>query len=186
MLQDVISMDWTQFEEKYKKEAFYHQERLMRYKINHLHPQEIWNGDLKQKNYWVSGLAGTGKSYWARTRASPDKIFPKNCNKWWDGFSPSNHSVVVVEDFPRDGAPFTQLMKVWSDRYTFIGEVNGGQLSINPGKFFLIITSNYSIEDVFPGEDNVAIRRRFQEWNIQDRNDLRLQTTLDFGVLQGN
>ena len=139
---------------------------------------------LKTKNFWIWGPPGTGKSFWARTRAEPKQIYPKNANKWWDGYNETNHRVVVLEDFPSDGAHFTQLMKIWSDRYTFIGEIKGGQLQINPGKFFLIVTSNYSMQEVFAGPDNEAIRRRFTEWQIEGQDDLRLQSQLDFNILQ--
>ena len=88
-----------------------------------------------------------------------------------------------MEDFPSDGMKFAQLMKIWSDRYSFIGEIKGGQILINPGKFFFLVTSNYPIETVFPGEDGEAIRRRFKEIEIQDAEDLHLQMALDFSIL---
>jgi hypothetical protein len=38
------------------------------------------------------------------------------------------------------------LVKVWADRYTFMGEVKGGSMVIWPGSFYLIIPSNYPID----------------------------------------
>ena len=184
MLKDVVEMSWEDFETMYPLQAFYQKQKLQDYKISHMPPVQIWQGDLKTKNFWIWGPPGTGKSFWARTRTEPKQIYPKNANKWWDGYNETNHRVVVLEDFPSDGAHFTQLMKIWSDRYTFIGEIKGRQLQINPGKFFLIVTSNYSMQEVFAGPDNEAIRRRFTEWQIEGQDDLRLQSQLDFNILQ--
>ena len=184
MLKDVVDLSWNEFENKYPIQAFYQKQKLLDYKISHMPPLQIWDGELQRKNFWIWGEPGCGKSYWARTRADPSKIYPKNTNKWWNGYDEDNHKIVIIEDFPADGGYFAQLMKVWSDRYTFIGETKGGQVQINPGKFFLIITSNYAMEQVFAGPDNEAIRRRFTEWNITGRDDLRLQSQLDFEILQ--
>ena len=183
MLSDLMQMNWSDFEKKYPVEAFHQYKKLMDYKINHIKIEATWEGELANKNYWIYGEPGTGKSRWARSLTTLDKIYPKNTNKWWDGFKPSEHRVVVMEDFPQDGNHFAQLMKIWSDRYSFIGEVKGGQIMINPGSFFLVITSNYSIETVFPGEDAAAIRRRFKEIQILNQNDLNLNRELDFNIL---
>ena len=183
MLKDLMEMDWNAFEAKYPTQAFYQMKKLQDYKIQHLKAEDPWNGNLPDKNYWVFGKPGTGKSKWCRTRCSVEKLYPKNTNKWWDGFNPTLHQVVIMEDFPSDGMRFAQLMKIWSDRYSFIGEIKGGQILINPGKFFFLVTSNYPIETVFPGEDGEAIRRRFKEIEIQDAEDLHLQMALDFSIL---
>ena len=51
MLKDVVEMDWATFEQKYQREAFYHKKQLMDYKISHLPPQVIWDGNLPEKNF---------------------------------------------------------------------------------------------------------------------------------------
>ena len=183
MLHDVVTMEWGDFETKWTQQAFYHRRKLLEYKIEHLKPFDIWGGDLKMKNIWISGAPGVGKSYWARTRLSPENVFPKNVNKWWDGFVPERHKIVIIEDFPLDGGMFSQHMKVWADRYSFIGETKGGQMRIDPGRFFLVITSNYELDEVFKGSDSEAIKRRFSTWKIDSREDVRLQSTLDISIL---
>ena len=186
MLKDVTTMDWSDFETKWAPQAFYHRRKLLEYKIEHMKPMDIWAGDLKMKNIWISGAPGVGKSYWARTRLNPENIYPKNVNKWWDGFVVERHKLVIIEDFPLEGSIFNQHMKVWADRYSFIGETKGGQMRIDPGRFFLVITSNYDLEEVFKGPDSEAIKRRFSTWKIESREDVRLQSDLDTSLLSNN
>ena len=116
------------------------------------------------------------------------KMLPaKAYNKWWDGYDASICKVVNIEDYPKDGKALIQLMKLWGDRYPFLGEIKGGTIVINPGSFFFIITSNHSIEEAFEGsreEDINAIKRRFHEVEIVGPNDLFFQTVLDFTILE--
>lgn len=121
------------------------------------HP-EPWDGDLKQKNIWVWGPPGTGKSRWAHSLAGRKYI--KNTNKWWDGFA--RQPIVIIEDLdPTRCASLVQHLKIWADRYLFNGEVKGGTRPIRPD-YKLIITSNYHPDTCFQNtEDLDAIKRRF-------------------------
>lgn len=183
MQDDLMKKSWNEFEEIWPIEAFNQRKKLEEYKIRHMKISNDWNGNLQEKNYWIWGPPGTGKSRWARSQGERDEIYPKNVNKWWGGIQQGQHRIVLIEDFPQDGRPYVQLMKIWSDRYNWIGEVKNGEELIDPGKFFLIITSNYSIEEVFPGTDAEAIRRRFKEVKINGQNDLFLQTRLNRNIL---
>lgn len=53
------------------------------------------------------------------------------------------------------------FIKIWRNSYLFNGELKGGHIVMNPGEYFKIITSNYSIENVFEPTDAEAIKRRF-------------------------
>jgi hypothetical protein len=44
-----------------------------------------WSGKLKNKNFWIGGIAGMGKSHWAANMPSAEEQYRKNPNKWWDG-----------------------------------------------------------------------------------------------------
>ncbi|APG55803.1 Rep [Circular ssDNA virus sp.] len=109
-----------------------------------------WNGDLHAKNFWVWGPAGSGKSTWARKqRTNPTKIYPKSFNKWWDGFRPGQHDLVIIDDYPIDSRnTLLQHIKIWADRFTFTAEQKGGSIAMWPGAWNLIITSNHSIDNV--------------------------------------
>jgi hypothetical protein len=127
-----------------------------------------WNGQLNQKNFWIWGAAGIGKTRWVENLHQhvngPLPIFNKTINKWWCGFDPSFYKIVLINDWvPGHGVLATHLLG-WADRYACAAEVKGGQIVIVPGCFFLFVTSNYRIRDCFPDEDiRKSMERRFQE-----------------------
>lgn len=115
-------------------------------------------GDLKQKNIWVWGPPGTGKSRWAHSL--PGSKYMKLANKWWDGYN--GQPVVIMEDLdPTRCQQLAQHLKIWADRYQFTAEVKGGHRPIRP-EFQFVVTSNYHPNMCFQNvEDAAAIRRRF-------------------------
>lgn len=53
-------------------------------------------------------------------------------------------------------------MKIWADKWRCTGEVKGSTIPLNFKRLY--ITSNYSIEELFPEDQEMqlAIRRRFK------------------------
>lgn len=184
MLDDVLKMDINEFEAKWPYECFHHYQKLMAYKLRHQKQQNVWNGDLKMKNYWLWGPAGTGKSKWARKHAPLNRIFKKNLNKWWDGFDEGEWDIVVIDEMNESKAVLADQIKDWGDRYPFKGEVKGAAINIDPGTYIMIITANFSIEQCFSKQQDIdAIKRRFKEVYIKDNNDIFLNTILDLSIL---
>lgn len=183
VIRDYRKMPLSDFVEEHPKEAVLNLRNLDYIKAQLNRTTETWNGELKTKNYWIWGAPGTGKSKWARNQVNNKNIFLKGPNKWWNGFQEGEHSMVLFEDFPEDGKYLAQYMKIWADRYCFTAELKGSSTLINPGKYFLIITSNYAIDQVFQGVDAEALKRRFTEVNIMGQNDIFLSTELDKEIL---
>lgn len=183
MLKDFREMTRDDFEGKWTWECFHYGEKLNRWAINHVEVVGTWNGNLQMKNFWVWGISGTGKSRWAMQQMKPYEIYKKPCNKWWDGYDPRQHKCVILEDIPKDARHLVYYIKIWADRYQFMGEVKGSTISIDPGRFVFIITSNYSIEEVFQDREETpdleAIKRRFSEEQIISRSDIFLETKLN-------
>lgn len=185
MIKDISELSETEFEAKWPREAFYHATKIKQWRLNHSAQKPAWDGDLRQKNIWLWGDPGVGKSRWAEAQVGITLVYKKPWNKWWDGFLPGGHRCVIIEDVPRDAAALTYHMKIWADRYPYTGEIKGGSIQINPGDFFLIVTSNYSIEECLPGAeiDVEAMKRRFQEVHVTSREDIFLSTRLDGRVI---
>jgi len=106
---------------------------------------------------WIHGVAGCGK-----TRAVYDRypgLYPKGLNKWWCAYK--KEEVVLIDDVDKShGQWIGYFLKIWGDRYGFIGESKGGSFKIRPPK--VIVTSQYKIEDIFADiETRAALLRRF-------------------------
>lgn len=182
---DWLNLPQDEFEAKWPYENLMLRNKLRQYESEKQTITRAWDGDLRKKNLWIYGPPGTGKSKWARDRGYELNlpVYPKMANKWWGGYEKRYHRLVLFEDFPKEGQFLAQLMKIWADRYSFIGEIKGSSVIIEPGNFFLIVTSNYSIEETFVGDDKNAIERRFLQVYIRDKQDAFLFTTLEPDIL---
>lgn len=112
-------------------------------------------GELQ--NVWLHGPAGSGKSQLAFTE-NPG-AYLKGVNKWWDGYA--GQESVIVDDMD----PFHKVLalefKMWGQHQPFAAEIKGGSICIRPKK--IIVTSNYTIDEVWEEESTrAAMHRRFK------------------------
>lgn len=127
--------------------------------------------NIERKCFWIYGESGIGKSY--LVRMAFDTLYEKGNNIWWDGYS--NEDIVLFDDFDRSCVKFSYYLKIWSDNYRFNAEVKGGIIQPKYTKF--IVTSNYSIEDLFYNkfdEENElvnALKRRFKEIHMLEQKE---------------
>jgi len=108
---------------------------------------------------WHYGAPGTGKSF--TTRRDHPGFYDKPLNKWWDGYQ--GQDTIIIDDLgSKQGEWIGDLLKRWSDRYSFPAEHKGTTMQIRPKK--IIVTSNYTIEQIFPNDRVLceAIERRFK------------------------
>ena len=185
MLEDLMKTPWLEFSDKYPLEAMNRRSQLLQWKFDHTKTLPPWSGDLKKKNIWIWGPPRTGKSKWARKQVEEEKICFKWQNKWWDGYEEGTHKLVLIEDMnPEKSKLLIDHLKVWCDRYCFSGEVKGGAIKVNPGRYFFIVTSNHSIVECFSNTNDLeAIKERFSEVYIGTPNDIFLSTMLDKSII---
>lgn len=128
------------------------------------------------RGVWIHGRPGCGKTHLIRENFGAEgDLYLKNNNKWWDGYQ--GQKFVVLEDVDNSHWRFlVNNMKIWADKYAFIGESKGGQVAPVYQKLF--VTSNYSLSSLFEGlakdetGKNVkrdeqleeAVTRRFDQW----------------------
>lgn len=108
---------------------------------------------------WWWGPTGTGKS--KKVWEDYPNHYQKEKNKWWCNYT-GQDTVVIEEADPKTMEHLAAKLKVWADRYPFPGEIKGGRLEgIRPLK--IIVTSNYSPEECFPGQQDLEpMFRRFK------------------------
>jgi len=120
------------------------------------------------KGVWIVGPTGCGKSSLARSRYPG--AYPKLCNKWWDGYQ--NQEAVIMDDLGLEHSVLGQQLKIWADHYPCILETKGGGI---PATFkTLVVTSQYSIEEIFSDPKTVdALKRRFKviRWAFPDLHE---------------
>jgi hypothetical protein len=176
VVKDAETLDEERFKTLHAKEWLMRRQAIERIMIDSFgRKAKKWNGQLPRKNLWLWGKTGPGKSRWANSQVPPWNTLKKNCNKWWCGYSGQNTRLVLIEDYPSvqsGGNCLVHHMKLWSDRYPFQGEVKGSSLLIQPGRFCIIVTSNFSIAQCFQNEEDInAIKRRFHEEELTKQNE---------------
>ncbi len=105
---------------------------------------------------WIYGETGSGKTTAARTEYG--EYFSKTTNKWWDGYQ--GEETVIIEDLDPNHNKLGHHLKLWTDKWSFPAEVKCGMRCLRPTR--VIITSQYSIEEIFPDEPATveALKRR--------------------------
>jgi len=135
------------------------------------------------RGIWVYGEAGSGKSRWAREQG--EDIYPKLCNKWWDGYK--GQKIVVMDDVGLDHKCLGQQLKIWTDRYGCILENKGGAVVDNYN--WLIVTSQYHIDEIWEDkETREALKRRFHIYHVAALKglNLKIMSKMSIGDNLGN
>ncbi|ORX66090.1 hypothetical protein BCR32DRAFT_286358 [Anaeromyces robustus] len=136
-------------------------------------------GDFfKDFNIFIYGPTGTGKSFridqiiyilnefWkiycknTHKEYHPFRSYKKNRNKWWDDYM--GEEICIIEELEPNWCQMAASnLKTWFDQYSFPGEIKGSSISkIRP--LFWILTSNYSLEQLFTNKDGKLIEEDYK------------------------
>ena len=151
-------------------------------------------GDFSHNHFlWLYGGTGTLKSYNAhivgeviyhflveycqkRKLELPKEELYKNAykkklTKWWNNYK--FQKVVIIEEATKDFVKnYMSHIKIWFDQYAFPAEYKGGEIGLIRPEF-IIVTSNYSLDDCFRQEgidyekDYLPIKRRIREVHFE-------------------
>jgi hypothetical protein len=104
------------------------------------------NKHRTQKNLWIYGKPGCGKTYYVTTTYTP--YYWKNQSKWWDGYVSQPN--VILDDLDNPSMEFAHYLKIWSDNYGNYAEVKNGHVVLRYERF--IVTSNYKPDELYKGD----------------------------------
>lgn len=123
--------------------------------------------DRAQIGYWYYGKTGVGKTY-AANNDFPDAYRKVANNKWWCGYQGEDN--VIIDDLDKKHEYMGYHLKIWGDRYAFIGETKGSSRFIRPK--VICVTSNYHPKDIWDDDSTLGpILRRFKVVHFQTLED---------------
>lgn len=146
--------------EQWPMEALLHGEKLDR-AHHRLRPADPSRSNLE--NYWIVGTTGQGKTEAAKKFG---EFYKWDCDEKWF-YDPFNYQPVLIIDEFTPGALKFRALSIIADHDAFVKEFKGGHYAPYRPKI-VVVTSNYTVEECFPGRDKEPLRRRFKEINMKD------------------
>jgi len=114
---------------------------------------------LRQKQLLLSSPPGMGKTTLVETLRHYFKVYDQMGDKWFDGFDPVEHEIIVFDEFC-GGIPLSTINKVLDGQRCTL-QTKGGSLS-KTRNIPVIILTNFLKEELYVGEKvSHAVREAF-------------------------
>lgn len=123
-----------------------------------------WQSPGKYK--WIWGPTGCGKTKSVFEKYKPEEIYLKDSSKWFDGFDPTRHKCILIDDYRKqhDGLGLDDLLRI-AQPYECRVQIKGGYVQL--GMQDIVVTSNTSPRGTFgDGVDISPLERRFHIINM--------------------
>jgi hypothetical protein len=124
--------------------------------------------DLRRKNMFIWGDAGTGKTWLAREICKP-RPYMKGQNKWWCGWN-QRYTAIIFNDLTTSTGFNWQTVLDAADAYPFHAEVKNGSAVVDPRYIPVVCTSNFSPEQLMENWDDErkkAFHRRYHVVHVE-------------------
>lgn len=172
--------------EKYPCQGFYlHQWKKSwdLYKnLNRPKPQPL-TGSLDERNLWLWGDPGVGKTKYVFDNYPRDEIWDKPADKWWTGYNDEPN--VIINDIGENHKNIIYSLKNWTEHEPFNGPIHcEGPRLCRPQRIF--VTSNYSIGqllDLLGITDPLllgSLKRRFKQQRIVPEPEIEMPRAEDW------
>lgn len=126
-----------------------------------VHPSDRLNSWSKPARYlWIWGPTGSGKTSWVFAKYDHSAIFTKDRSKWFNGFDPQQHRVILIDDFRlgRDSLQLDDFLRI-AQPFACRVETKGGYVEL--GSQDIIVTSNYHPAEIWSQQEIAPLVRRF-------------------------
>lgn len=116
--------------------------------------------DQPGKYLWIWGPTGSGKTTGVITKYGADNVYIKSGGKWFDGFDPLQHRVILIDDYrlSRESLQLDDLLRI-AQPFTCQVEIKGGYVNLSDQA--IIVTSNLPPDSIWPGSECEPLKRRF-------------------------
>lgn len=153
------SGNWSALAERFPREAIVYGSHLERFHLKSL--PDVTDLPGKKNGVWAHGDSNAGKSEWA-FKTYPG-AYKKDPDQWWCNYT--GQATVLIEDVDIDDAKeLRRKLKIWADRYVYPAPYKGGRIPKNIRPQKIIITSQYSIDEIWKDDKTrEAMKNRFEE-----------------------
>lgn len=117
--------------------------------------------NFKSTVHWYYGPTGTGKSRAAHAE-NANAYWKDPCSKWYDGYEPTEHKCMIIDDYRCDFCTFGALLRLF-DRYPYRVEFKGGYMPLLFEK--IVVTAPKHPRDMWATrteEDIAQLMRRIE------------------------